>query len=138
MGLCASQNSSIHRDVIAPQGEYHQQIEQEFAEFLSLDNVNNVNHKYSYLYTPNKENFVGKGVKKTHAYTAKVDERKNFPSPFSLYLFILLEYILHTFFRIFLNFLIITIERFRKDFFNGLHAGTDSRPSCARFDICLL
>ena len=42
--------------------------------YLSLDNINNVNHKYSYLYEPSKEIFVGKGVKKTHGYVSKVEK----------------------------------------------------------------
>jgi len=39
---------------------------------LSLDDPHNVNHKYSYLYKPIKEQFVNKGIKKTHAYISCV------------------------------------------------------------------
>ena len=73
MGLCASKEST-HRDVIAPQGDYHQQIEQEFGAYLQLDNPHNINTRYTYLYEPQKEIFVGKGIKKTHAYTCKIDK----------------------------------------------------------------
>lgn len=71
MGLCSSTRST-HRDVIAPGGEYHAQIEHEFAIYLALDNPHNVNHKYTYLYTPIKETFAGRGIKKTYGYTSKV------------------------------------------------------------------
>jgi len=71
MGLCSSSKTS-HRDVISPQGDNHQQIETEFAIYLNLDNPHNVNHKYSYLYKPLKESFIGKGIKRTHAYVATV------------------------------------------------------------------
>jgi len=58
--------------VVSPQGDNHLQIENEFKIYLSLDNPHNVNHKYSYLYKPDKEQFTNRGIKRTHAYTSCV------------------------------------------------------------------
>ena len=58
--------------MVSPQGDNHVQIENEFSIYLSLDNCHNVNHKYSYLYKPIKEQFTNKGIKRTHAYISCV------------------------------------------------------------------
>jgi len=69
MGLCSSSRTA-HRDVISPAGENHAQIELEFASLLNLENPHNINHKYIYLYKPVHDAWVGKSIKKTHAYVS--------------------------------------------------------------------
>ena len=71
MGLCSSSRTA-HRDVISPQGDNHAQIEIEFASLLNLENPHNINHKYIYLYKAVPDAWVGRTIKKTHAYVSFV------------------------------------------------------------------
>jgi hypothetical protein len=71
MGLCSSSRTA-NRDVISPQGDNHAQIEIEFASLLNLDNPHNINHKYNYLYKAVPDAWVGRTIKKTHAYVSFV------------------------------------------------------------------
>ena len=81
-GICGSSNANkkpstntagrqIRQAVIAPTDDNHLSIEEKYAPYQSLDHEFNINKRlYWSLYTPLKDVYVGKGIKKTNGYQA--------------------------------------------------------------------
>ena len=74
MGVCSSQRSaSNHLEVVNPSDNDHAAIEGQYSGYLSPDHPSNVNRKYDFLYTIDKEKTTGTGIKKTFGYKSKVN-----------------------------------------------------------------
>lgn len=57
---------------VCPTHEDHMLFEGEVTPLLQIKNPNNLNHRYTYMYKVDETKFVGKDIKKTHAYASRI------------------------------------------------------------------
>lgn len=57
---------------VCPTHDDHKLFEIEVTPLLQIKNPNNLNNRYTYMYKVDESNFVGKDIKKTHAYISRI------------------------------------------------------------------
>lgn len=57
---------------VCPNNPDYAMVENELLPILQIDNVQNLNHRYSHLYKVDGQKFIGNHIKKTYAYSSRV------------------------------------------------------------------
>ena len=73
MGACGAKTDNKQAiEAICPIDPDHVAVENQYRDLLRIENPNNLNHKYSFMYKVEKEQMIGTGIKRTYGYKSKV------------------------------------------------------------------